>query len=209
MGGLRVVGAGLPRTGTMSLQQALERLLGGRCYHMTEVGKRLEHVPVWYGALMGETPDWADFLAGYTAAVDWPASAFWKELSEANPDAIVLLSTRDCAETWWESADATVLDLARRDDLPEQYAGWEVMHHALLDRDLTDEWNDRSSVLLSYERHNEAVRSTIPPDRLVEWRPGDRWAPICAALGVPIPDEPFPHVNARADWAALLASFGV
>ena len=60
--GLQVVGAGLGRTGTMSLKLALEQLLDGRCYHMFEtfdasrrrpgVGRgitgrhaRLEHVP--------------------------------------------------------------------------------------------------------------------------------------------------------------------
>ena len=34
---LRVVGAGVGRTGTASLKLALERLLQGRCYHMLEV----------------------------------------------------------------------------------------------------------------------------------------------------------------------------
>ncbi len=29
-----VIGAGLPRTGTLSLCEALEKLLGGKCYHM-------------------------------------------------------------------------------------------------------------------------------------------------------------------------------
>jgi hypothetical protein len=29
-----VIGAGLPRTGTLSLMTALEHLLGGPCYHM-------------------------------------------------------------------------------------------------------------------------------------------------------------------------------
>ena len=34
---LLVVGAGLPRTGTLSLKVALTHLLGGKCYHMEEV----------------------------------------------------------------------------------------------------------------------------------------------------------------------------
>lgn len=38
---------------------------------------------------------------------------FWRELSEANPDALVLLSERDNAQTWWESANATILPVAR------------------------------------------------------------------------------------------------
>src|SRR4029450_13636759 len=47
---LRVVGAGLGRTGTMSLKLALERLLGAPCYHMLEVFKNPEHIPVWHAA---------------------------------------------------------------------------------------------------------------------------------------------------------------
>ncbi len=35
--GFVVLGAGLPRTGTTSLQVALQQLLGGKCYHMKEV----------------------------------------------------------------------------------------------------------------------------------------------------------------------------
>jgi len=31
---LLVIGAGLPRTGTLSLSNALETLFGGKCYHM-------------------------------------------------------------------------------------------------------------------------------------------------------------------------------
>jgi hypothetical protein len=56
-------------------------------------------------ALAGDTPEWDQLLDGCVAAVDWPASMFWCELSEANPEALVLLSVRDTAETWWHSAD--------------------------------------------------------------------------------------------------------
>ena len=69
---LRVVGAGLGRTGTHSLKLALEQLLGGPCYHMIEVFGRPDDIPVWHGAVEGESPDWSAFLADYVAAVDWP-----------------------------------------------------------------------------------------------------------------------------------------
>src|SRR5207244_1907794 len=104
---LRVVGAGLGRTATYSLKIALERLLGAPCYHMVEVFEHPEHVATWHDAALGRMPDWQEFLAGYAAAVDWPASAFWREMSEAFRDAIILLSTRDPV-SWWESAHATI-----------------------------------------------------------------------------------------------------
>jgi len=91
---LRVVGAGLGRTGTHSLKLALEQLLGGPCYHMSETFGRPDDIPVWHAAANGQMPDWRTFLVDYTAAVDWPACAFWRPLAEEFPDAIVLLSTR-------------------------------------------------------------------------------------------------------------------
>src|SRR5262245_30533556 len=107
---LHVIGAGLPRTGTASLVIALERLVGGRCYHMSMIhGHPFDFGPGWELALAGVKPDWDEVFDGFVAAVDWPASMFWQELSEAYPDALVLLSTRDSADTWWHSCDETFL----------------------------------------------------------------------------------------------------
>ncbi len=108
-----MVGAGLGRTGTHSLKVALEQLLGGPCYHMVEVLGRADQRDTWAAAVRGEEVDWATFLAPYRATVDWPAAAFWKELSEAAPDAKVVLSTRD-ADAWWESASETIFAVLAR-----------------------------------------------------------------------------------------------
>ena len=55
---LKVVGAGLGRTGTHSLKLALERLLDEPCYHMLEVFEHPEHVGPWHQAALGSMPDW-------------------------------------------------------------------------------------------------------------------------------------------------------
>lgn len=196
---LRVVGAGLPRTATRSLKEALERLLGGRCYHMAEVFQHLEDVPTWRAAIHGEEADWRSFPPDSIAAVDWPASAFWPELAAAHPDAVIVLSTRASAAEWWESADATIFPVARKDSYPE-YEEWLAMAKELLARELGEKWDDRTTAEAFYETYNERVRREAPADRLLEWRAADGWAPLCAALGVPVPDEPFPHTNTRAEW---------
>jgi hypothetical protein len=203
---VRLVGAGLPRTGTHSLKVALEQLLGSPCYHMIEVFRQLEHVPLWHQAIKGDTPEWRALLGGYGAAVDWPASAFWKELADAYPDAVVLLSVRDTPEAWWKSADETVFEGMRREH-PPAFAAWLDMCLDLLRSRFTPQWEDSRSAMEAYAHHNDEVRSTIPKDRLVEWRPGDGWAPICSALDLPIPDEPFPHVNTTAEFRANLDAF--
>lgn len=197
---LRVVGAGLPRTGTASLKAALEHLLSGRCYHMREIpGHPFDLGEGWNHALAGDTRDWDQLLDGYVATLDWPASMFWRELSEANPAALVLLSVRDNAEVWWQSADQTVLPYARL----SLASDWTEGHNFtdLLERFTgVKDWNDPTTLMQAYERHNAAVRQTVPPDRLLEWRPGDGWEPICDALDLPVPDIPFPWTNQRGDW---------
>jgi hypothetical protein len=197
---LRVIGAGLPRTGTESLRQALGELLGGRCYHMREIpGHPFDLGEGWRLALAGGTPDWEELFKGYVAAVDWPAAMFWRELSEAYPDALVLLSVRDSAEEWYDSADATILPYARMGLAPDWNEGQDFV--ALLERFTgTAQWNDPATLQTAYERHNAEVRQHVPADRLLEWRAGEGWEPICHALGLPVPDRPFPWTNRRNEW---------
>jgi hypothetical protein len=198
---LQVVGAGLPRTGTASLNIALEHLLGGRCYHMREIpGHPFDLGPAWERALAGEAVDWDRLFEGYTAALDWPASMFWRELGEAYPAALVVLSVRDSAETWWRSADETFLPYARLALAPDWNEGRGLTD--LLERFAgTKHWDDPATLMAAYERHNAEVRQTVPPHRLLEWRAEEGWAPICSALGLPAPDLPFPWVNRRSEWA--------
>lgn len=112
---LRVIGAGLGRTGTNSLKIALEQLLDAPCYHMLEVNRRLTDAQVWLDALHGHPADLRELLADFAATVDWPAAALWQWLTKEHPDAIVLLSLRDNAATWLRSARATIMPVAEPD----------------------------------------------------------------------------------------------
>jgi Sulfotransferase domain len=201
---LRVVGAGLGRTGTHSLKVAFELLLGAPCYHMIEVFGRPDQRDTWSAATRGERVDWATFLAPYRANVDWPAAAFWREISAAAPEAVVLLSVRD-ADAWWKSASETIFAALHRGTRPDDPAGAEEfeMITGMLERRFTPEWWDRDTAIAAYLEHNARVRAEVRPDRLVEWYLGDGWGPLCAALGVPEPSEPFPHVNTTADFRAM------
>ena len=201
---LRVVGAGLGRTGTHSLQLALQQLLGGPCYHMVEVFGRPDDIPVWHRVAEGDLPDWDTFLADYRATVDWPAAAFWRELSAASPHALVLLSVRDDADAWWKSAHDTIFQIGSRPPPDDPVFGAQLrMISALFERTFTPDWQNEDAAKAAYERHNAAVRAGVPPERLLEWRTGDGWEPICTALGLPVPDDPFPHVNTTSDFRAL------
>lgn len=197
---LRVVGAGLPRTGTASLAVALEYLLSGRCYHMSVIpGHPFDLGPAWNLALSGGRPDWTKVFKEFVAAVDWPASMFWRELSETYPDALVLLSVREDAETWWHSCNETFLPFARLALASDWKEGRGLVD--LLERFTgTRHWDDAGTMIAAYERHNAEVKKTIPPERLLVWNAAEGWDPICKALGLPVPDIVFPWVNRRSDW---------
>ena len=195
---LKVIGAGVGRTGTHSLKIALEQLLGGSCHHMVEVfANAEEEVPVWTAAIQGEQVDWLALLSRYTAQVDWPGASFWPELATAFPDALVLLSVRD-PEEWYQSATNTIFT-GMHDGAREGDAWMASMLRLLKDR-FSSDLGDRVAMIDAYERHNDRVRSTISADRLLEWTPSDGWDPICKRLGVAVPDEQFPVTNTTAEF---------
>lgn len=198
-GGMRVIGAGLGRTGTFSLKLALGRILGGPCYHMAELLRRPGDLPHWSSAVRGEMPDWHALFEGYEAAVDWPVAGFWQELSEAFPDALVILSTRD-PERWWESASQTIFQ--PHDAPPEIGPEWREMVDTLLDTRFTPERQDRAASIAAFERHYAEVRDAVPAQRLLEWTASDGWEPLCTALDLPVPEAPFPHANTREEFRA-------
>jgi Sulfotransferase domain len=180
---LRVVGAGLGRTATTSLKAALEQLLGGRCYHMFELFQRPDDLVHWRAAADGDAVDWVALFDDFVAIVDWPGAGFWREISTAHPDALILLSTRESAEQWWTSASETIF-------------------HGLREPTFTPDFLDHDAAMAAYERHNAAVRAEADPARLLDWRPADGWQPICDALGVAVPDDPFPRLNTSEEWVA-------
>ena len=204
---MKLIGAGLPRTGTLSQKVALEMLGLAPCYHMVNVLADLEQVQQWRRALEGDR-QWDEIFEDSQATVDWPGSYFYAELVEAYPDAKVLLSVRD-AEGWERSMrdtiwgmfydDILIRDLSsarvRVDD--EWRAFIELMQEMWKRSGLIDNGADTTpeSMRAAMERFNQGVQDTVPADRLLVWSVGDGWEPLCDFLELPVPDTPFPHLN--------------
>ena len=71
---------------------------------------------------------------------------------------------------------------------------------------LYESWLQKSDFMRAAREqlaHNDRVRAEVPKDRLVEWRPGDGWEPICNALGLAVPAAPFPHVNTTDEFRLM------
>ena len=194
---LSVIGAGLGRTGTMSLKLALEALGLGRCYHMTEVFPDPKAPALWSRAARGEPVDWEEIFAGYGATTDWPGCTFYRALADRYPEAKVILTVRD-PDQWFDSTQATIFS----DSTSAQIAGGEIetMMHDVVFGAFGGELHDRAHCIAAYERHNAEVRRAIPAARLLEYDAAEGWAPLCRFLGLPVPDMPFPSANSRAEF---------
>jgi hypothetical protein len=220
---MKLIGAGLPRTGTLSQKIALETLGLGPCYHMVNVLGDLPQADYWTRALDGDAP-WDEVFDGFQSTVDWPGGFFYKELIEHYPDAKVLLSVRD-AEKWAASMGQTVWAFRHGDSLMRHLAsargkvdeGWasflEMIDGLLWDEKGTfaDCQETPEELIAGMHRFNEQVQATVPADRLLVWDVTQGWEPLCEFLELPVPDAPFPNVNDKEEFVdrVVLAAIDV
>lgn len=197
---MRVFGAGVGRTGTWSLKLAIQRLGLGPCHHMETVLRAPQaHARRWRDVRAGR-PDWAALYDGCASAVDWPTAGYFRELSVAFPAAKFVLTLRD-ALSWAESYAATIHRLmAMQGMAPPHLQPWFDMAGEVIADSGFPQGLDAERLVAAYEAHNRAVVAAIPADRLLQYRVTDGWAPLCAFLDRPVPDEPFPCTNQRAEF---------
>ncbi len=207
---LRVIGAGLGRTGTLSLKAALEELGFAKCYHMTEVLAHLEHAAVWDAAARGESVDWEALFRGYQATVDWPGCNFYEEFMKLYPDAKVILSVRD-PERWYESARQTIYYVRQampswvRVIVPRTRRFTRMLDRQIWDGMFHGRFEDKPFAIEVFNRFNEQVRRVVPADRLLVFEVQEGWGPLCAFLGVPVPQgKPFPHLNDTVEFRSRI-----
>lgn len=219
-GTVRVINASLPRTGTATMAAALAILLDAPSYHCGTDGVGGDDAPIWAAAARsGNLPDWAELLdaRGYASIGDGPACFYWADLAAAYPDAKVLLVERGepgDRGPWVASFDAALTAIApffrtrwrsrrARDaydicvrmvtpHCPGKVAGT-LLEPGAYTTDALATW---------YDRHYAAVRAAVPPERLAVVRLGGGWAPLCEALGLPIPDVEYPHKHSGASTVA-------
>ena len=220
MSQVKVIGAGLGRTGTASLQSALEELGFGPCYHMFEVFQNPGHADFWKAAWRGEPADWDGVLGSYEATVDWPACTFYAELLERHPDAKVLLSVRD-PERWYESTRQTIYKIGKiATGSPFSRLGFALLSRLVFGRFKTGQgtmaeeiiwqgtfdgrFEDKDHAIGVFDRHNEEVQRRVPEEQLLVYEVKEGWGPLCEFLGVEVPDKPFPHLNDAAEMRRMI-----
>lgn len=203
--GLMVVGAGLMRTGTRSLQIALEHLIG-KCYHAYNLTENHQHIEWWISACNQDRSEeeWKRFYAGYKAAVCFPTVAFYDSLMKIFPNAKVILTTRP-PEAWFNSLRNTVCNfyesMSRIAASPKNCFNWKkryfelmlLMHARVLGTGF--DVQDKQQMIALYNQHEERVKQCVPEDRLLIFDASEGWEPLCKFLGAEVPDVPFPVTN--------------
>jgi Sulfotransferase domain len=197
---LKFIGAGVGRTGTYSLKLAINQLGLGPCHHMEEVLINMpKQLPLWQAAVAGK-PDWEALYDGYISAVDWPTAAFHRELYAAYPKAKFILTHRS-VESWVESFSSTIYKLlGMRDTAPEPMRPWLEMAVGVISKTGFPPGLDHDALAAAFEAHVAAVKATIPASQLLVFQVKEGWEPLCAFLGVPAPEGPFPRTNDRSEF---------
>lgn len=197
MTSLQVIGAGLGRTGTLSLQSALETLGYGPCHHMKVVLMEPSN-PLWSRVEEGDMTALREIYQGYKATVDYPGCVFYKQFLQWNPDAKVILSVRDNAAVWEESCRATIFQPGV--EMPNMPAHVASVMKLLKTAHAEDPKLATTDLQQLYNDWNQAVIDSVPADRLLLFNVKEGWGPLCSFLGVAEPDCAFPRVNDRATF---------
>ena len=204
---MEVIGTGFGRTGTLSTKRALELLGFGPCHHMREAMQHPAQFRHLAAHVRGEPVDWRRAFAGYRSQVDFPGAVIWRELLDAFPDAKVLHTVRD-PDRWYDSTLETIYQartmvapwVRRTVPLVDRY--FQVNDAMIWDGLFEGAFEDRARAIGIYEARTQEVVAAVPADRLLVFDVRDGWEPLCAFLGVAVPDGPFPRVNSRDEISA-------
>src|SRR5215469_16688174 len=136
--------------------------------------------------------------------VDYPGAGYWREIAAHYPDAKVLHTVRD-PDQWFESTQATIFSPSSPAvQTPEPLAAFFGSFMGPLRAHL----NDRAWMTDYFRRHTEEVKAAIAPERLLIYEVGEGWERLCAFLGVPAPQEPYPSENSREEFQARVSAAG-
>jgi|GEM_PF-581732 len=190
--GPRLFGLGMSRTGTSSLERALQ-ILGIACAHYEPDRGVISYME-------GRSPQLQlrEWMA-YQAIVDLPVPFLLRELDALFPGSKFILTTRPL-ESWQAScARHFRRRLVNRRLYRLRSSDWEHWDHAVTRFVFRQEEYDAEVFRRIFLESNARVLDWFkdrPQDLLVmDQNGGFEWPRLCAFLGCPVPDVPFPRVN--------------
>jgi hypothetical protein len=181
----KVVGVGLPKTGTTSL---------GYCFRRFGFKHRSYDMDLALQVKRNHLDPALKEAENYEALEDWPWFLIYKELDQRFPGSKFVLTLRRDVGTYVRSLQGHhEREGIRRDSFVKPYWWDEVFGVE------PSKW-DYGQSAERYERHNREVREyfadRIDTDLLIVcWENGDDWARLSRFLNKRQPDEPFPHLR--------------
>ncbi|KAL5264551.1 hypothetical protein ACHWQZ_G005594 [Mnemiopsis leidyi] len=207
---LRVIGAGLGRTGTTSLKTALELLDLGPCHHMSVAMKQPRGVVrLWERVAAGEEDALKIIFRGYRSTLDYPGCTHFATLLDWNDTAKVILTVRDSPGEWARSARSTIfstsplrkvlLKLLFCLPLTKLYY-LQFIQQTSFSAHNTNPLDPDCDLETLYTNWNAHVKDTVPEDKLLVYNVKEGWEPLCRFLEVPVPGVEFPRLNDRREY---------
>ncbi|MCJ1350953.1 MAG: hypothetical protein MMC33_000935 [Icmadophila ericetorum] len=211
---MKVLVLGYPRTGTSSIQKALEGLGFGPCYHMRNcINQNPRDCEMWVEALKAKydgvgifgSEQWDQLLGDFSSLCDLPAIACGAELMKAYPSAKIILTNRP-VDDWYQSCDKT-LRRARDYWLHSvlERIDWATalvhgMRRKLWQTMFADDFekNGRAAMVAHYDEIRRLAKEQ--GREVLEFHLTDGWAPLCRFLEVDVPGYPYPRMNEGGDW---------
>ena len=176
----KVMGIGLPKTGTTSLHKAFIKL-----------GYRSNHELLDQNIMRKIRNRNFQIMDAFDAACDVPISVFWKELYAAYPTAQYILTPRR-KERWLKSIANNTLSV-NRNNAPGMFC------RAMLFGEQHKASFNKEAYSHTYDQHTANILSfpNFSSNNLLVFDVcgGDNWIKLCSFLEKPIPQTPFPHEN--------------
>ena len=210
---MKVICAGMPKTGTKSITKAL-RHLGFTVFDWEEqIFDFLDH---WFDVFKnGAEPDVKRVYQDADAVVDTPGNFFWEEILEAFPDCKVILSERDEDSRVKSLVNQLEIVQAMRSRMRSRTVALlspttRKLHYTVdshLDA-LLGSRNTKSTYVFRKRcrMHNHRVKSIVSRDKLLLYNVQQGWKPLCDFLGCKVPSVAFPHENINGEMGKVSLS---
>lgn len=215
---IKIIGAGLPRTGTNTLRESLTMLGYVKTYHMKELLVHPENLHYWTTLKETGTTNWDELYNGYQATVDFPCYPWYKEHMKQYSDAKVILTLRPF-EKWYDSFYSTIWQSQNPTESQKAEMGQKVQSDPQLQKvmkvmqfakeTITEEhfrgrFLDKAFMKKIFDDHNEEVKAYVPADKLLVFDVAEGWEPLCKFLGKSTPAKPLPHTNKKEDFKEMI-----
>ncbi|WP_146900449.1 sulfotransferase family protein [Adhaeribacter aerolatus] len=216
---IKIIGAGLPRTGTNTLKASLEKLGYNKTYHMKELLEHPDMLPYWLTLKETGETDWEQLYNGYEATVDFPGYPWYQEHMKHYPDAKVILTVRPF-DKWYTSIHSTIWQ-AGPQTLPQKLAMMTKLAFnprlrsvikcvkfakgTIFGVHLQGKFEDKAFAEKVFNQHIADVKAFVPADKLLIYDVSEGWGPLCRFLALPEPTEQLPHLNKKEDFKEMLS----